>query len=112
MDISCPSCGEPFDIHHMRFDEPHEWGLAASATRQFIERGSRYDGANDPARKAAEAAGWRFASDSVLSFIACPCCKGESVLADALERRQKVAAAASINGDDDDGLAADLSLYR
>ena len=112
MDISCPSCGEPFDFHHMRFDEPYEWGLTPSAVRQFIQRGSRFAGAADPVRKAAEAAGWRFASDSVLSFIACPGCKGGLVLADACERRLKAAAVASILGDDDDGLAADLSLDR
>lgn len=109
MDIHCPSCGEPWDSYHMRYDEPHEWGEPDYRTNDFINGGSRFDGPDDPMRKAAEASGWRFASNSVLSLTACPSCKGASILADAIERRARVAVAAEINGDDDDGLVADLS---
>ena len=109
MDIRCPSCGEPYDHNHMRFDEPHEWGLGEFTRQSFIDRGSRFEGPDDPVRKAAEATGWRFASNSVLSFTRCPSCRTSSVLADAVERRAKVAAAAMLNGDDDDGFVADIS---
>lgn len=108
MDIQCPSCGEPWSVHHMRYDELYEWGLDAVTRKQFLDRGSRFDGPDDPARAAAAAEGWKFASDSVLSFTSCPCCKGESILQDAAQRRDFVAVAAMLSCDDD-SLATDLS---
>jgi len=110
MDIQCPSCGEPWDTYHMRYDEPYEWGEARHVTKDFVDAGSRFSGPDDPMCKAAQASGWQFASNSILSFTSCPSCKGRSVLADALVRKAIVAIAAEINGDDDDGLAADLSV--
>lgn len=110
MDIHCPSCGEPWDSYHMRYDEPYEWGEPNYRTKDFIDAGSRFNGTDDPMRKAAEAAGWQFASDSVMSFTACPACRGDAILADAIDRKARVAIAALVNGDDDDGLVADLSM--
>lgn len=109
MDISCPTCGEPWDTYHLRYDEPHEWEAPPFMVKDFINGGSRFSGPQDPMRVAAEEAGWRFASSSVLSITHCPACKSQEPLPDASKRRQLVAVSALTNGDDDDGLAVELS---
>ena len=113
MDIQCPTCGEPYDQYHMRYDEPHEWSLPEFLLKEFLSNGARFSGPNDPVKMAAEAVGWKFASNSVLSFTHCPACRSGSILADAIERRAKVAIAADLNGDDDydddDGFVSDIS---
>lgn len=110
MDIECPTCGEPWDTYHMRYDEPYDWGEPNYLTKDFVDAGSRFSGPDDPMRKAAQASGWQFASNSILSFTACPCCKGRPALDEAPVRKAIVSIAAEMNGDDDDGLAADLSM--
>ncbi|HRL52650.1 MAG TPA: hypothetical protein PK805_00260 [Acidovorax temperans] len=110
MDIQCPTCGEPWETYHMRYDEPYEWGQARYLTKEFVDAGSRFSGPDDPMCKAAQASGWQFESNSILSFTSCPSCKGRSVLADSLVRKGFVAIAAEINGDDDDGLATALCV--
>lgn len=74
MDIQCPTCGEPWDSDHIRHDEAHEWNLDASELAEILKIG-RFAGPDDRIREAARAAGWEFATDSLLSFIQCPCCK-------------------------------------
>lgn len=109
MDIQCPSCGEPWDSYHMKEDEPWEWGLSESETTRFIKNGARFFGPDDPARKAAEAAGWKFASNSVLSFTRCPACKNGRLLHDAIQRQAMVSAIADTLGDDEDGMECELA---
>ena len=107
MDLYCPTCGEPWDVTHMREDEPHEWGLSALELRDILESG-RFVGAGDRAREAARSAGWEFATDSVLSFTRCPSCAKATPLRDAIERRANVRTVAELMDDDADGLAAML----
>lgn len=108
MDIECPTCGEPWDSYHMRHDEPHEWGLSRGELREFLEAG-RFAGPNDPVRKAAEVAGWEFATDSVFSFMRCPCCVKRTPLRDVLARKEKAAVLADLLDGDDDGLISMLA---
>ncbi|RMF14660.1 MAG: hypothetical protein D6757_05910 [Alphaproteobacteria bacterium] len=97
---------------HLLEDEPYEWDLHPVARLELTERG-RFTGPADPAREAAKAAGWEFAGDSLLSFVRCPACPKESpgILHEmvAKERRERVAAIASVLDDDPDGLASVLS---
>jgi hypothetical protein len=95
----------------MRHDEAWEWDLNESARKAFLEN-PVFNGRNDPIRKAAEAAGWRFASNSVLSFIRCPSCKDRPEVIDAEDRRLSMVLLAEIAGDDEDALLSEASsLY-
>lgn len=113
MDIHCPNCDEAWDTHHLRYDEPHEWGLAEFMVKDFIDGGSHFSGPDDMVRLAAVRAGWQFASDSVLSFTRCPACKAHEqrghIDSGATERQALVAMAAELLGDDVDGLASELA---
>jgi predicted RNA-binding Zn-ribbon protein involved in translation (DUF1610 family) len=108
MDIECPTCGEPWDSYHMRHDEAHEWGLSSIELREFLETG-RFTGPDDRVRKAAEAAGWEFATNSVFSFTRCPCCAKHTPLRDALARKEKTAVLAELLEGDEDGLISMLA---
>lgn len=108
MDIHCPSCDEPWDRHHLLQDEVHEWHLSPQDTKDFQSSG-RFSGPNDRTLKAAEAAGWTFASKSVLSFTSCPCCKRRPALPDADSRRAGVSILADFLDGDEDALASELA---
>lgn len=56
MDIQCPTCGEPWDSHHIRHDEPHEWNLAPAELHALLASG-RFSGPEDRSRATARAAG-------------------------------------------------------
>lgn len=104
MDIHCPNCGEPFDTYHMLHDEPYNWGQSAMELAYVLDHQS-VGGANDRIREAARAAGFEFATTSLLSFTRCSSCKDRPALAGAAERRGQVAALASVLDGDDDALA-------
>ncbi len=108
MDIECPNCGEPWDTYHLKNDEPYEWGIMPSERHALMERG-RFDGATDPVRKAAEACGWRYASDSLLSILNCPSCRDKDALPDAEGRRARVIGCASVLDGDEDAMASELA---
>lgn len=113
MDIECPTCAEPWEVEHMRHDEPHEWGLSEEDVDGLLQTGA-FSGAADPRRQAAKAAGWEFAGNSLLSFVRCPNCKHAPATVPsfagliAAERRQAVALVAELLDGDEDGMAAIL----
>lgn len=109
MDIECPNCGEPWDSYHLRHDEPQEWGLSKEKLTPILETGRFTGEEGDPVLAAAQACGWEFATDSLLSILKCPCCSRRSVLGDALERRKAVSLLASALDGDDDALASELA---
>ncbi|MGP8438236.1 hypothetical protein ACT2FY_09285 [Paraburkholderia fungorum] len=108
MDINCPTCGEPWEAYHMRHDEPHEWGLSALELKDILDTG-RFSGPNDRIREAARAAGWEFATDSVLSFTRCPCCVKATPLRDALARKERTTVLSELLDGDEDALASYLA---
>jgi hypothetical protein len=112
MDIECPTCGEPWEVEHMRHDEPHEWNLSDQEVDDLLQTGA-FSGPEDARRQAAAAAGWDFASNSLLSFIRCPNCKdapgGPGFVSQiAADRRRAVALVAELLEGDEDGMAAIL----
>lgn len=108
MDISCPTCGEPWDAYHMRHCEPHEWGGAPAQLEIFFRNG-RFSGKDDQLRVAARGRGWLFVTDSVYSFVACPSCVNNIPLRDAKTLREKRFLLAHSLEFDDDALAAALA---
>lgn len=109
MDIECPTCGEPWDLHHLLHDELYEWNLPEFAIENFSKT-HRFTSKDDIVLIAAETAGWRFAGNSVLSFVRCPACPREyaGILHEqvARQRRDQVVALVLVLEDDLDGLAS------
>lgn len=108
MDVTCAHCGEPWDGHHLLFDEVWEWGLPEAMARDF-NRNPRFGGPADPVRIAAEQAGWQFAGASPLGILRCLSCKGRAPRPDAGERAAMTRVADELLGDDEDGLIAELA---
>lgn len=106
MDVYCANCGEPWDHHHMRNDEPWEWGLPECQVRQLVRNG-RFSGPGDPVRKAAEEAGWQFAGNTPYAILHCPCCRNASERPQGI-LRQRILAAAVVLPNDEDGLVVEL----
>jgi len=111
MDLECPTCGEPWEVEHMRHDEPHEWGLSEFELAEVLRTGA-FTGPEDRVRQAAQASGWEFAGNSVLSFVRCPSCKGKAegglLARSASQRRDAVALVAELLDGDEDAMAAIL----
>lgn len=92
----------------MRHDEPHEWGLSELELTEILKTG-RFAGPQDRILEAARATGWEFASNSVLSFTKCPCCKTANPVFNAGERRAKVEVLSDLLDGDEDALTSMLA---
>jgi hypothetical protein len=107
MDVHCSSCGEPWDVYHLRHDAIFETDLdhteaEAWRTLSLAESlSSRY-------RKKFEAAGYKFGA-SILNVIRCPACP-KNAKPDADKAALK-AALVEILGDDEDGIAAAMEDF-
>ena len=107
MDVHCSSCGEPWDVYHLRHDAIFETDLDPTEAEAWlslstIERlSSRY-------REKFKAAGYEFGA-FILDVMHCPCCpKGATPDPDKAALK---AGLAEILGDDEDGLAATLEDF-
>ena len=108
MDVHCSSCGEPWDVYHLRHDaifetdldhaEAETWRLLSAALRLS----PRY-------REKLKAAGWEF-GQSIMNVIRCPCCPAGAK--PDPERLATKRALEQLLGDDEDGLAATFEDYR
>jgi len=108
MDVHCSTCGEPWDVYHLRHDAIFETGLTteeAEAWRSLpnSERlAERY-------RAEFHDAGWQFGR-TVMNVIRCPACPKSAKPNE--ERIQTKSALEELLGDDEDGLAATLEDFR
>jgi len=107
MDVHCSSCGEPWDVYHLRHDaifetdlEPVEAG--AWAGLPFSERlSSRY-------RERFKAAGYEF-GHSILVVNHCPCCpKGAEP---DPEKAALKAGLAEVLGDDENAIVSAMEDF-
>jgi hypothetical protein len=128
MDVACATCGEPWDIHHLRHDEVHE---TQAGTEQILRRldqeeygedshlvrpyeGEAWKGDLTPFWRSQFAAnGWEFGS-SIYAVLRCNCCEdtdGEELDVDAVEaRRGTYEMISDLLAGDDDGVAASLAI--
>ena len=109
MDVHCTTCGEPWDVYHLRHDAIFETDLTPEEAKAWtglsptLRLKSRY-------REKFKAAGYEFGA-SVINVLRCPACPK-----DAKPDTDKTALKAGIEevlGDDEDGIAvtfADLGL--
>ncbi|MEW6156566.1 MAG: hypothetical protein AB1813_04000 [Verrucomicrobiota bacterium] len=108
MDVHCSTCGEPWDVYHLRHDAIFETDLTpeeAEAWRDLpcAERLSpRY-------REKFQAAGYEF-GQTVMNVVRCPCCPKDGK--PNPDRVQTKAALEELLGDDEDALAATFDDYR
>ena len=89
-------------------DEPNDWGLAEYDLQEIVRTG-RFASDKDRTLKAAQAAGWEFASLSVLSFTQCPCCKKRTSVLGGAARADQVHNASFLLDDDPDALGSTLA---
>jgi len=107
MDVHCSSCGEPWDVYHLRHDAIFETSLdfaeaeAWRALPQAKRLSPRY-------REKFKAAGYEFGA-SVYDVLRCPCCpKGARPDPD---KSAVKAGLCEMLGDDEDGLAAAMEDF-
>jgi hypothetical protein len=108
MDVYCATCGEPWDSHHLLYDEVWEWDLPEAIAQNF-RRNPRFSGPEDPVRMAAKQVGWEFAGASPLAILRCPGCPESEPLPDAGNRIAVTRLAAQMLAGDEDGLIVELS---
>jgi hypothetical protein len=107
MDVHCTTCGEPWDVYHLRHEAIFETDLSHAEAKAWTELSpslrliQRY-------RDKFKAAGYEFGA-SVMNVVRCPACPK-----DAKPDSDKVAFKATIVemlGDDEDGIASTLEEH-
>ena len=107
MDVHCSSCGEPWEVYHLRHDAIFETGLRREEAEAWsaLPPNQRLDTRH---REKFKAAGWEFGA-SILDVRRCPDCPSG-----AKPDPEKVAMKAAIIealGDDEDGIASTFEDY-
>jgi hypothetical protein len=107
MDVHCSTCGEPWDVYHLRHDAIFDTDLREEEVRVWSSLSPKARLASLYRGKFI-AAGWVFGT-SILDVRHCPCCpKGAQINPDKAAAK---AALAEILGEDEDGLAAMLEDF-
>ena len=107
MDVHCSSCGEPWDVYHLRHDAIFDTGLPLEETEAwsalpFKQRlSARY-------RDKFKGAGWEFGA-SILDVTRCPACP-PGARPDPEKAAMKEAIIEAL-GDDEDGIASTFEDY-
>ena len=108
MDVHCTSCGEPWDVYHLRHDAVFETDLTADEAEAWRTLPS--DQRLSPRyRERFKAARWEFGR-TVINVVRCPACPSGAE-PNPNRKATKAALEALFNGDED-GLAATFEDYR
>jgi hypothetical protein len=108
MDVHCSTCGEPWDVYHLRHDAIFETDLSHKEADRWRSLPAKQR-LSTTYREILRAAGWEFGA-SVLDVMHCPACPK-----DAKPDPDKAALKAGIVeilGDDEDGLAAAFEEFH
>ena len=108
MDLHCSSCGEPWDVYHLRHDAIFETDLDPEEAEAW-RRLSAQERLAPHYREKFKLAGWEF-GQSIMNVVRCPCCPVDAK--PDPERLATKRALEQLFGDDEDGLAATLEDYR
>jgi hypothetical protein len=107
MDVHCSSCGEPWDVYHLRYDAIFETDLDSLEAEVWCGLPPSHK-LSDRYREKFKAAGYEFGT-SVIDVVHCPACpKGAKPDPDKAALK---AGLSEILGDDEDGLAATLEDF-
>ncbi len=107
MDVHCTTCGEPWDVHHLRHDAIHETDLSLAEAKTWTQLSPQVK-LLDRYREKFRAIGYEFGG-SILNVLRCPACPK-----DAKPNPDKAALKAGIVellGDDEDGIAATMEDF-
>jgi hypothetical protein len=107
MDVHCTTCGEPWDVYHLRHDAIFETDLTHAEAKAWTELSPALR-LNSRYREKFRAIGYEFGG-SIMNVIRCPACPK-----DARTDPDKAALKAGlveILGDDEDGIAATLEDF-
>ena len=106
-DVTCPTCGEPFEAYYMTHDLI--WEVAeeplAQLYKELLCQGKnplRDKEVGPQFKEALKEDGWELVGDSVLAFARCPCCPKD--METDKEKAGVRAELAYLLGDDEDGL--------
>jgi hypothetical protein len=108
MDVHCTTCGEPWDVYHLRHDAIFETDITPEEAKAWrtLSASQRLALAY---REKFKAAGWEF-GQSIMNVIRCPCCPpGAKPDPERLGTKQELG---QMLGDDEDGLAATFEDYH
>ena len=108
MDVHCTTCGEPWDIYHLRHDAIFETDLSHDAAKAWTElpQALRLNGLY---REKFKAIGYEFGR-SVYYVTRCPACPKDAK--PDLGKFQAKAAVEELLGDDEDGIAVTFEDHR
>jgi hypothetical protein len=107
MDVHCSTCGEPWDVYHLRHDAIFETDLSHKEAEAWASLPAKQR-LGPPYREMFQAVGWQFGA-SILDVMRCPSCPP-----DAKPDPDKAALKAGlveILGDDEDGIAATMEDF-
>jgi len=108
MDVHCSSCGEPWDVYHLRHEAVFETDLQHAEARAWRELSPALR-LSERYREKFQAAGYEFGA-SVINVVRCPCCpKQAKPDPDRLATKR---ALEQLLGDDEDGLAATFEDFN
>jgi hypothetical protein len=107
MDVHCTTCGEPWDVFHIRHDAIFETNLSHDEAKAWTELSpnvkllERY-------REKFKAVGYEF-SGSILNVMRCPACPKDAK--PDPDRAAMKAGIVELLGDDEDGLVATMEAF-
>jgi len=107
MDVHCTTCGEPWDVHHLRHDAIFETDLSHAEAKAWTELSPDVK-LLDRYREKFKATGFKFGG-SILHVMRCAACP-QGATPD-LDRAAMKAGIVEILGDDEDGIAAAMEDF-
>jgi hypothetical protein len=105
MDVHCTTCGEPWDVYHLRHDAIFETDLTHAEAKAWTEL-SAQTRLNNRYREKFKAAGYEFGG-SLMNVLRCPGCPKDSQ--PYPDKAALKAGIVEILGDDEDGIATTFS---
>ena len=103
MDISCPSCAEPWDTDYLCHDAIYDTDLY-NTDEALCD--AFYGKLNDVYRFALEQVGWMFTGAHVHMFVRCPSCKEKTLHPGSSLRIETRQLLADLMGDDIDAFVS------
>jgi hypothetical protein len=107
MDVHCTTCGEPWDVYHLRHDAIYETDLSHAEAKAWTQLSPQVK-LLDRYREKFKAVGYEFGS-SVLNIMRCPACPKDTK-SDPDKAAMK-AGIVELLGDDEDGIAATMEDF-
>ena len=107
MDVHCTTCGEPWDVYHLRHDAIFETDLSHAEAKAWTGLSPNLK-LSDRYREKFKAIGYEFGG-SVLNVMRCPACPKDGK--PDPDRAAMKAGIVELLGNDEDGIAATMEDF-